>query len=530
MLQPPLPKDLPAFFIYRHCLTMVVLHPSVKSKELPMKNYSSFITSETDVSTKHMTPHIVCSQCVTRSPQLSLMTWKVLGITASVISDLLATSIFWEMMQNQKHQPHNGITPLVNCLLNPSSHHSVFSVTKWRSKVLIAKLRVENFSSYKNKYNAWEQIETRAEKLGLVRLHRQVKDKDLFACEAKHHPSCFKSFRTAFANYELKIHKAKGSKDTDYACMSAAHEKALSLVLEHIQTHVVQQNEVLQLSSLRLLYVEELKQHGYEKANYRSEKLLKRLQNDPIKDDVSFMKVNRDKGDAISFWFVYNSKTTVSNALARAYTLGSADKYQDVALLLRHNILQAFSLSKGLPWPPTADDMELSCEKLLPPDLVRFLSIVMVGKEDLEMSEKMKRLVFSIGQDLCRAVSEGKWKLPKHMLLCMTVRHLFRSKQLTTILHRLGHSESYDFGLELETALAKALDEVSTYLTPQIVTGKGNIVFIVSGTTSIKPQQVCTAATLSTVLEESWCRKSGLGLRPPRSERCRSSTSHNSVA
>ena len=141
MLQPPLPKDLPAFFIYRHCLTMVVLHPSVKSKELLMKNYSSFITSETDVSTKHMTPHIVCSQCVTRSPQLSLMTWKVLGITASVISDLLATSIFWEMMQNPKHQPHNGITPLVNCLLNPSSHHSVFSVTKWRSKVLIAKLR-----------------------------------------------------------------------------------------------------------------------------------------------------------------------------------------------------------------------------------------------------------------------------------------------------------------------------------------------------------------------------------------------------
>ena len=50
-------------------------------------------------------------------------------------------------------------------------------------------------------------------------------------------------------------------------------------------------------------------------------------------------------------------------------------------------------------------------------------------------------------------------------------------QQLTTILHRLGHCESYDFGLELETALAKALDEVSTYLTPQIVTGEDNIVF-----------------------------------------------------
>ena len=31
--------------------------------------------------------------------------------------------------------------------------------------------------------------------------------------------------------------------------------------------------------------------------------------------------------------------------------------------------------------------------------------------------------------------------------------------------------------LELETALAKTQDEISTYLTPQIVTGEGNIVF-----------------------------------------------------
>ena len=33
------------------------------------------------------------------------------------------------------------------------------------------------------------------------------------------------------------------------------------------------------------------------------------------------------------------------------------------------------------------------------------------------------------------------------------------------------------FGLELETALAKAQDTVSTYLTPHIVTGEGNVVF-----------------------------------------------------
>jgi hypothetical protein len=63
-----------------------------------------------------------------------------------------------------------------------------------------------------------------------------------------------------------------------------------------------------------------------------------------------------------------------------------------------------------------------------------------------------------------------------HASLC-DCQALFRSKQLTKILHRLGHSDTYDFGLEMETALAKAPDEVSTYLTPQIVTGEGIVVF-----------------------------------------------------
>ncbi|KAJ4944235.1 hypothetical protein JOQ06_012780, partial [Pogonophryne albipinna] len=60
--------------------------------------------------------------------------------------------------------------------------------------------------------------------------------------------------------------------------------------------------------------------------------------------------------------------------------------------LIALNILQAFRESEDLQWPPTADDMELTPENLLPTDLVRFLSMVMAGKEDMEMNEKMKRL------------------------------------------------------------------------------------------------------------------------------------------
>ena len=64
-------------------------------------------------------------------------------------------------------------------------------------------------------------------------------------------------------------------------------------------------------------------------------------------DVISFVKVDHEAG-ALSFWLVYNSDITVCEALARAYTLGSGDKCQDVALLLRNIIMRAFKYYKEL--------------------------------------------------------------------------------------------------------------------------------------------------------------------------------------
>ena len=50
-----------------------------------------------------------------------------------------------------------------------------------------------------------------------------------------------------------------------------------------------------------------------------------------------------------------------------------------------------------------------------------------------------------------------------------TSRHMFRSKQLLTLLNRFGHSENYSFGLELETAIANMVQLSPTVLSPEIV-------------------------------------------------------------
>ena len=338
--------------------------------------------------------------------------------------------------------------------------------------------RPEKFSSFRNKQNGWEEIELRAEKMELHDLYRQVKNKDLFACEAKHHPSCFRSFRTAYANYERSLQRALLNDDTEQASLLAAHDKAFSEVVSAVKSLVVEKNQVVKLSSLRLIYIEQLAKNGYENKNYRSEKLLRRLDQDELREQIQFVKVDTEKvNNGLPFWLICSAKITVTEALGSAYILGSSDKYQEVANLLRCSILDAFKNEKQIPWPFTADDMILHAEDILPVNLIRFLGMLLTGKDQLELNMTMKRVIFSIGQDICHAVSERKWKMPKQILLCMTVRHLFRSKLLTKILHRLGHSESYDFGLELETGLAKALNESSSLLTPQIITGEGNLVF-----------------------------------------------------
>ena len=109
--------------------------------------------------------------------------------------------------------------------------------------------------------------------------------------------------------------------------MLAAHERKRLLVT----TRVRNQKGIGRRSSLCLVYIQELTRNAYDNLNYRSEKRLKRLQNDSTMALISFTKVAREAG-AISFWLVYSWDITVCEALC---TLGRGDTYQqDVALLL----------------------------------------------------------------------------------------------------------------------------------------------------------------------------------------------------
>ena len=80
-----------------------------------------------------------------------------------------------------------------------------------------------------------------------------------------------------------------------------------------------------------------------------------------------------------------------------------------------------------------------------------------------------ERKIITAGHDLGHCASHARVKLPKHVVLVMSVKHLTGSKQLITLLNRMGHCSSYEEFEQVETSLANeslARSEASDVIIP----------------------------------------------------------------
>ena len=191
---------------------------------------------------------------------------------------------------------------------------------------------------------------------------------------------------------------------------------------------------VIKLCDLREHYVKELEQTEFANSNYRAEKLRNKLQKHPsIGKNVSFTSFHEnDTSGKFKSQLLFSNAIDVESAVKRAYELGTVDRAKEVAKSLRESILQAHQQADKIPWPPTADYLKSQAD-IAPEYLSNFLRIVFTGKEPTKENGKnikIDRLILSVGQDICRAATNGMWSLPKHILLCMTLRHMYRSKEL----------------------------------------------------------------------------------------------------
>ena len=100
--------------------------------------------------------------------------------------------------------------------------------------------------------------------------------------EAKHHTSCHRTFKTEYHNFIRAEERAVARiTDTERALITAAHSAAFRSVLQYIHEDIIKENKIVQLSSLRLIYIDKLEEHGYPNDQYRSVNLMNRLQSHP---------------------------------------------------------------------------------------------------------------------------------------------------------------------------------------------------------------------------------------------------------
>lgn len=297
-----------------------------------------------------------------------------------------------------------------------------------------------------------EPVKKRADQKNDEKLLTRIRGYDLFCCEARYHPKC----RRNYFNYHKpssNMEEVERQKE-----LEEAHNYVFMKICDIIDDRIIENNTVMKLSDLCNEYTTLLSTTNYPSI-YRNEKLKKKMLS-KYDDKISFTL------DSTVGYLVYNSSISTDVAIKTAYELGCRDIFQDVAKNLRQVILDAFSKCDTMPWPPT--QQYLTNLDVIPSQLTTFLQMLLSDRKD-KQSAKLNRLVHSLAQDICRAVTGGEWKMPKHVLMCMTLRHLFRSAELITLINRFGHCENYSFTLELETAIAKAVNETSDLLSLQII-------------------------------------------------------------
>ena len=122
---------------------------------------------------------------------------------------------------------------------------------------------------------------------GYSSLLRKVAGVDLYAAEAHFHPLGYHKFRTKYQSY-TGYHQSKNAEAIEsQELMLKAHTAACSEIKSIIQKQIITDHKVLPLSELREKYINELLEQNQLNNDFWSEKLKKRLENDP---DISELK------------------------------------------------------------------------------------------------------------------------------------------------------------------------------------------------------------------------------------------------
>ena len=263
--------------------------------------------------------------------------------------------------------------------------------------------------------NNWQKVVDMAEMKGDETILLRIRGYDLHACGSKYHPSCKRKHMVNPIHWRssdrIVIENQKE--------MELAHEQAFQDVSLLVKDQIIDKHEVHKLSEFKKIYIDALEKTDFPNNQYRSENFKLKLEK-KFPGKICFLKMNCTS--KFGTYLIYSSSLDISFAIESAYRLGTADTITDVALSLRNTVKETFSSKGPMDWPPSQEYLQNN--NTIPDDLATFLSILLTGMDD-NLSDRDTRHLLSVGQDICRMVTNYEWKFPKHIILLMTFRHLF---------------------------------------------------------------------------------------------------------
>ena len=155
----------------------------------------------------------------------------------------------------------------------------------------------------------------------------------------------------------------------------------------------------------------------------------------PLRDETNSISMDKPESETFSFLDIYT-----------------------IASIIRREMLRCEGININ---PLDIRDLHLDTAKsLLPKSLYWLIRWIVTGEQYSDDSPSSarsttdERKIVMAGQDLIHCASHARVKLPKHVGLAMTVKHLTGSKQLITLLNRMGYCSSYEEIEQVETSLA----------------------------------------------------------------------------
>ena len=293
------------------------------------------------------------------------------------------------------------------------------------------------------------------------RLLLNIKGVALIAKEAKYHGKC----------------RSKYVRKTNLKCLSYKEDKcvysaAFAMLVNKI-TPGLSEGTIYEMTHLLDRYKQVLEVKDISCCSYLSENLKRRMRSQLVTEKHN----NPSKPELI-----YSSHLSLADIVKSSVSQPSSEDFevdedtrediqQDKATILYQEAQIIKNDNKqynGISIKPLCVD-DVSIEKgkcLIPESLYSFLSGV-ISRQDKNattvsnvstLSAEKGRRVVMLRQDIIHALTNTQVKTPKHIGLAVTIHHLTTSKEVVTLLNRMGHCSSYDYVEIVNTAWAREME------------------------------------------------------------------------